>query len=275
MNKYDATNYIKHPSIIVDGNGANFTALNSSLLLIKWHVLFPSRDRKLRVNGSVIIETHTPLGNLPETKQTLIQSMDSKLIQFLNVPIVDNLSYDLTFTNAELVTKSQLTVWEFIPYIPSATNQVIQASNMTSLNNPVTVVVDTAPIVTAITQSNDKSVAAINQSNDEKSTFTVTTSQVSVPNAITATVNGMLIPATPLMAEITVTNPVNAKVKIMMAPPAIGVAYNSVTDYLFELAAGGSASIDSPTCKGAVYGIANTASAILNIAKTVETLAVI
>jgi hypothetical protein len=263
MDKYDATNYIKHPSVIVDANGANFTALNSSLLLIKWHVLSPTRDRKLRVNGEVTIETHTPLGNLPETKQTLIQSMDSQLIQFLNVSLIDHLPYNLTFTNAELVTKSQLTVWEFIPYIASATNQVIQAFNMTSLNNPVTVVVDTAPIV-----------AAINQSNDEKSTFTVTASQTTVPNTITATQNGLLVAANPLMAEMTITNPSNSKVKIMLSPPVIGVAYSAVTDYLFELGVGGSTTIDSPTCKSAVYGLANTTNVSVNIAKTVETLAV-
>jgi hypothetical protein len=264
MDKYDATNYIKYPSLIVDGNGANLTALNSSLLLIKWHVLSPTRDKKLRDTGEVTIETHTPLGNLPETKRTLIQSVDSQLIQFLNVPLIDNLPYHLTFTNGQLVTKSQLTIWEFIPYIATSTNQVITASNsMTSVNNPVTVVVDTAPIV-----------AAINQSNDEKSTFTVTASQITVPNTITATINGMLVPATPLMAEMTITNPSSSKVKIMLAPPVIGVAYNATSDYLFELAGGGSATIDSPTCKSAVYGIANNAGVNVNIAKTVETLAV-
>ena len=265
MNKYDATNYIKHPSLIVDGNdGVNFTALNSSLLLIKWHVLSPARDRKLRDNGEVTIETHTPLGNLPETKQTLIQSLFSKLIQFLNVPLVDHLPYNLTFTNGELVTKSQLTIWEFIPYIASPTNQVITASNsMTSLNNPVTVVVDTAPIV-----------AAINQSNDEKSTFIVTAGQVAVPNTITATISGLLIAANPLMAEMTITNPSPSKVKIMLAPPVIGVAYNAVSDYLFELTVGGSATIDSPTCKSAVYGLANNSGVNVNIARTVETLAI-
>lgn len=140
INKYDATNYIKHPSIIVDGNNeANFTALNSSLLLIKWHVLFPTRDRKLRYEGEIIIETHTPLGNLPETKQTLIQSMDSKLIQFLNVPLVDNLPYDLTFANGEFVTKSQLTVWEFIPYLNFAinTNYYMPSNNPSSVDPAV------------------------------------------------------------------------------------------------------------------------------------------
>jgi hypothetical protein len=141
MNKYDATNYIKHPSLIVDGTGANFTALNSSLLLIKWHVLSPTRDRKLRHDGEVTIETHTPLGNLPETKQTLIQSMDSQLIQFLSVPLVDNLPYDLTFTNGQLVTKSQLTIWEFIPYL------VFNNSYMPS-NNPASI--DTAAMTAAV-----------------------------------------------------------------------------------------------------------------------------
>jgi hypothetical protein len=145
MNKYDATNYIKHPSLIVDGNGANFTALNSSLLLIKWHVLSPTRDRKLRSNGEVTIEIHTPLGNLPETKQTLIQSVDSKLIQFLNVPLVDHLPYDLTFTNGELVTKSQLTIWEFIPYITFNTNYM-PSNNPSSLDSAAL----TAAVVAAV-----------------------------------------------------------------------------------------------------------------------------
>jgi hypothetical protein len=145
MNKYDATNYIKHPSLIVDGNDANFIALNSSLLLIKWHVLSPTRDRKLRYEGKVTIETHTPLGNLPETKQTLIQSMDSNLIQFLNVPLVDNLPYDLTFTNGQLVTKSQLTIWEFIPYLAVNINYV----NYMPSNNPSSV--DPAVLTAAFT----------------------------------------------------------------------------------------------------------------------------
>jgi hypothetical protein len=145
MDKYDATNYIKHPSLIVDGNGANFIALNSSLLLIKWHILFPTRDRKLRYEGEVVIETHTPLGNLPETKQTLIQSMDSKLIQFLNVPLIDNLPYDLTFTNSQIVTKSQLTIWEFIPYI----NNSIFSINYMPSNNPSSI--DPAALTAAFT----------------------------------------------------------------------------------------------------------------------------
>ena len=138
MNKYDPDNYTKYPAVIVNGSATYSTKLKSSLLLIKWQILTPNRDRKLKDSGEVLVSISTPLGNLPETKHTLIQSMDSNLIQFLNVPLSDNLPYELSFTNGQNVSKSQLTIWEFIPYITSGQLYQIFNNYMPS-NNPASI----------------------------------------------------------------------------------------------------------------------------------------
>ncbi len=275
MNKYDATNYIKYPSLIVDGNGVNFTALNSSLLLIKWHVLSPTRDRKLRYDGEVTIETHTPLGNLPETKQTLIQSMDSNLIQFLNVRLIDNLPYDLTFTNGQLVTKSQLTIWEFIPYI-SSTSTFTGYSNMSSSFNPAQPQPTDPALINALTgivASNQQIAANVAAADTSKQAFNTIEGDFKARNIFDA--NTFAVVADPKTREVIITNNgtgqgANApQFKVIVGSsnlPAANATFAQITNYEQGIIMpGGSQVISDPTCRSAIYIISNIDQAPVNI----------
>jgi hypothetical protein len=270
MNKYDATNYIKYPSLIVDGNGANFTALNSSLLLIKWHVLSPTRDRKLRHDGEVTIETHTPLGNLPETKQTLIQSMDSQLIQFLSVPLVDNLPYDLTFTNGQLVTKSQLTIWEFIPYIISPN------FFMSSVSNPSQPQSDPAVIaaLSGIAASSQQVAANVAAADQSKQTFGTISADFKATTKFNLN-DSLAVGADPKTREVIITNnnPANgAQFKVILGTtnlPNANTPFTAITNYEQAIVMpGGSQVISDPTCRTAIYVISSVDQAPVNIVRS-------
>ena len=276
MNKYDATNYLKYPSIIVDGNRVNFTALNSSLLLIKWHILTPTRDRKLSTFGEVTIEIQTPLGNLPDTKQSLIQSMDSKLIQFLHVPLVDNFPYDLTFTNSQIVTKSQLTVWEFTPYITSPTlaGQIF----MSSASNPAVPQSDPALVaaISNIAASNQQIAANIVAADESKQVFTTVQADFKPSNKFDIN-NSIAVAADQKTREVIITNnnPAvgGAQFKVVVGTsnlPANGIPFAAITGYEqgIVMPGGGNQVISDPTCRAVIYIISSIDQAPVNITRS-------
>ena len=281
MNKYDATNYIKHPSLIVDSDGVNFTALSSSLLLIKWHVLLPNRDRKLRDAGEVTIETHTPLGNLPETKRTLIQSADSKLIQFLHMSLIDRLPYDLTFTNGHLVTKSQLTVWEFIPNIisPNFNGEF----HMSSAFNPTQFQSDTALVaaVNNVATSNQLIADNVASADESKQMFDATQGEFVTSDRFDVITSAAVV-ADAKTREVILTNNNSAssgvQFKVILGTanlPAPGTLFADITNYeQTVIIPGGSQVISDPTCRAAIYVIGSSVAPV-NVARSFLVLPVV
>ena len=125
LSKYDKANYIKHPSLTLQG--ADFVSLEGKLsspnLLIKWHCSrihtvqdkYQSQQKNtiITFNGSCEKRVNTPMGHLfPEQHSLKIAVENNKLIEPLQLTNVDY-EYSLFFQNPTNVRMSHLEVWEF------------------------------------------------------------------------------------------------------------------------------------------------------------------
>ncbi len=139
MDKYDPLNYAIVPARIINNKAGIFFNLKSSLLRIRWQIVSPNRDRALEAIGEIRVDYVTPFGDLPTKRFQLLQSLNPRLVQFLAVPLEDNLPYKITFLNNDpLVTKSSIEVAEFIPYIPSGSaNSGITVNGVSQGNTTV------------------------------------------------------------------------------------------------------------------------------------------
>jgi hypothetical protein len=124
INKFDAANYKKHPNFIVmSDNDENFDSsnklmLSAKLILVTWHPAIgkqKSSDDKGKPLGTGIIRVSplpTPIGTLPPTDFN-ISVFGESFVQFLDLSKVE-VSYQLSFKNPKGVSRTQVTIQEFI-----------------------------------------------------------------------------------------------------------------------------------------------------------------
>lgn len=276
MDKYDPLNYEVIPAkIISDKTGMTFN-LRSSLLLVKWHIVTPNRDKQLELLGDIEIDVETPFGRKPTKKGQLTQSFDTRIFDFLNVSVEDNLPYKIRFINNQIVTKSQLTVWEYIPYI--SYNQFqnmppIYGQDDTATNALITAMGANTAAVIAMASANPTADAIADA---------IANNSMATPQSVTWAVGTSLIPvlAKSLNTQtVTIKNLTTGKVKIwisdtvpvLLAPGPGGpppITYTSAGETVELPASSGVYEVPTNLCKSGIYAIAAAAGGSISVTRT-------
>jgi hypothetical protein len=250
-NRFDENNYTKHPPVIVYSDNQKLDKLfSSNLLLIRWKV-HGNKKRWNGGNGMIEQSSSTPLGDLIPVLYSLPVSIENKpLIQFLAISLLYS-EYRLSFSNPNGLEKSSIEIWEFnnpyqnnVIYMSGTSNQ--QGTDPQLLQ---TLVNSNAQLLQAVGTLTTVETAQL----PGAQTFSNDSIEIPIPKVFAAA-NPPTIPADPKNRTIKITNlDPGAQIKVFLKPPADGTTYAAATNYFDVPIQNGSAEIEEPMSRGAIW----------------------
>ena len=289
ISKLDVNNYRLIPSqtttqFNVKQDGLEYKS-RSNLLMLKWVINEPFKDRKLVLSGSYRIDVKTPLGDLQPVNGTLTQSI-KPYIQWLDIVTFEALEYTIKLSNNQAVNRSTLEVWEFL----DSGNQLANSSQLINFSQPQSINISMsgsnnpqAPIVIPTTDLSSVTATLAALGSSLTSTFAAGFAALAMDPLINISTTTPLIPFAfdsvlsticiddQSRRSILITNPITntASFKFFSLPVTSGTKYGDITEIIDEeVVPGGTFEYSDPLSRGLLYAASSEdgAKVILQVA---------